>query len=64
MDKELKPCPFCGGKADKVWIPTAMSIPNITTGGFAISCSTCYAVQLTGAKTKEEAINKWNNRST
>lgn len=62
MEEELKNCPFCGGKAKKVWIPMQVAIPNITVGGFAISCSDCHAVQLIGANNEQDAINQWNNR--
>lgn len=63
MEEELKNCPFCGGKAKKVWIPMQMAIPNVTVGGFAISCSDCYAVQLIGANNEQDAINQWNTRA-
>lgn len=58
---ELKPCPFCGGKPTKSWLPQSMALPK-TEGGYAISCETCFAVRLIGASTEEEAITRWNER--
>ena len=61
-EKNLLPCPFCGGEAKTVWIPIEMSLPDITVGGYAISCQTCFCVSLRGSATGEEAISHWNKR--
>ena len=57
MPNELKPCPFCGGKAtlntngDKFWVDCAMS------KGF------CRVMPSTWQyKTEEDAIEAWNER--
>lgn len=55
---ELKPCPFCGGEASKVWIP------YIGGGGYGnvIECDDCWAK--TGYyATEAEAIAAWNARA-
>lgn len=63
MNKQvMKKCPFCGGQAKQQWISQTMAIPNITKGGYAVVCQSCYCVQLSGAKTEDEAIEKWENR--
>lgn len=62
---ELKPCPFCGGKADLV---------TELNGFYAfVRCSNCYAMvqpqALVGVKrTREElekaAVEDWNRRES
>ena len=55
---KLKPCPFCGGEASKVWIP------YIGGGGYGnvIECDDCWAK--TGYyATEAEAIAAWNTRA-
>lgn len=54
---ELKPCPFCGGKAkirsEKYWQP------NVRRN---VICTNCFAN--TGwYKTEDEAIEAWNRRA-
>lgn len=51
MNEELKPCPFCGGKA--------MSHPY-SKDDFTIYCKDCKAE--IGWREKEEAIKAWNTR--
>lgn len=46
---ELKPCPFCGGKA------------HIMRGGHWIACEDCQS-ESGYYSTKEEAIEAWNRR--
>ena len=50
-NKELLPCPFCGGEAD---------IEGISEIHY-ISCKNCYAETRTYGS-KGEAINAWNKR--
>lgn len=53
---KLKPCPFCGGKADfATWI---------FEGGkkeYSVMCDDCDA-DVYSCETKEEAAEKWNRR--
>lgn len=59
----LKPCPFCGGKAERVDIdPTDEREPN--AGGSYIACPNCYASSkvIFGDKTGLEEA--WNLRSS
>ncbi len=61
MNRGLKPCPFCGGKAHKVF--------SVWSEGYRYGCMTfnCMAnidKQLISFKTDEEAIKAWNRRAT
>lgn len=58
MDEELKPCPFCGGKAETVYA-------YYDYNSWGIHCVDCGAyIQCDPKKdTKEEAIKAWNNRA-
>lgn len=53
MNKELKPCPFCGGKAN---------VEQFTTKLFAVVCEKCEA-ETDSYFHKQEAINAWNTRA-
>lgn len=54
---ELKPCPFCG--SDNIF---AHSIPNYTRNwNWTVRCNNC-DYQGPIAASKEEAIEKWNDR--
>lgn len=60
---ELKPCPFCGGKAE----PDALMIgeagkDNATPHGHFIECQTCLTIS-GSAETPEEAAEAWNRRA-
>ena len=58
MDKpELKPCPFCGGKA----IFTSIETNYFATRCFVI-CDNCHASSKR-CKNKEEAAEAWNRRA-
>lgn len=77
MSGELKPCPFCGGKA-KFQIITSSSTSTQRGFGFVISCSKCgarspktYEVAHTLAENgdmkavtdeREMAAKAWNRR--
>lgn len=54
---ELKPCPFCGGKADIRDFTIIDSDPEID-----IFCTNCGG-QTFVYKTKAEAIEAWNRRA-
>lgn len=57
MSNELKPCPFCGGKARIVIAPLM--------GTRAFICDKCGAdVMFYGAeKDTQKAVNAWNRRA-
>ena len=63
-EKNLLPCPFCGGSAKGQWLPMQMCLPDITVGGFAVACQTCFCVSLRGSVTEAEAVSHWNKRET
>lgn len=54
MMPELKPCPFCGGKA---------RLNQAYDGSFCVQCTKCGNGTLM-EKTKETVIKKWNRRAT
>lgn len=64
MSEELKPCPFCGGKAVIEVIEPHEHIickmPSYTGGAF-IECKEC-GCAISG-ETKIEAAGKWNRRA-
>ena len=55
---ELKPCPFCGGKAEML----DYKYENKDVNEFIVSCSECGASVGEWRKTEEEAIINWNTR--
>ena len=58
----LKPCPFCGGKAERVDIdPTDEREPN--AGGSYIACLNCYASSKVIFGDKSDLPETWNNRA-
>ena len=57
MNKELKPCPFCGGEA---------LVKRNFYGNYYIACNNenCLCVVFTIVFTrKSEAVNAWNRRA-
>lgn len=56
-DTELKPCPFCGGKARFV---VMNNIQGVIVGH--IKCTECEVNQGRNNLTKELASNMWNRR--
>ena len=60
---ELKPCPFCGSKAE--WVQIKDTIGNDIITFWKIQCSKCkcstYPHNYIGGK-KEELIKQWNTR--
>jgi len=57
--EELKPCPFCGGRA--VMKTGAVRFHVVT---HYVRCEKCGSTQWSGKykRTKEEAISVWNTR--
>ena len=59
---ELKPCPFCGGMAQRTDVPTDdESDPN--AGGSFIECRECAASTALHFDRKENLIDSWNQRA-
>lgn len=56
MENELKPCPFCGGKA---YVARDFEISSWTV--FFVRCICCL-VRTNLFLTKSEAISAWNRR--
>ncbi len=52
MTEELKPCPFCGGKAEvRMFSPTVM----------IVQCKSCLATTF-AFDSEHEAVKSWNRR--
>ena len=64
LSSELKPCPFCGGKAYSYFVKphkhVLVNMPEYSGGGF-VECSSCTAC--VSANSKEEAESLWNSRT-
>lgn len=51
---ELKPCPFCGGKAEV----------TVFLGNYMVACTACPAsIFPCKGMTKDEAVKTWNRRA-
>lgn len=59
---ELKPCPFCGGKAKRGDYPTEPWIEN--AGASYIECTKCGASTALHFDRKENLISSWNDRAS
>lgn len=62
----LAPCPFCGGEAERIDIPTVGSDPDLggdpNAGGSCISCKQCAASTALHFDRKENLYGSWNDR--
>ena len=58
---ELKPCPFCGGKAKGPYYYDPFDGYQGDCGTYIVDCSKC-SVQII-ERTKEKAIEVWNRRA-
>ena len=54
MAEKLKPCPFCGGKANL----------RLDTGHYIVECPTCHAEIWHWQEEPSDAIADWNRRAT
>lgn len=61
MDDKLKPCPFCGGVAQRVDIPADEHDPN--AGGSYIACQFCLASSSIAFGDKSSLVDNWNSRA-
>ena len=62
-ENELKPCPFCGGKAELIHDKRTLSFAD----SFYVRCDNidCYMLLTTPHRlSKEDAINIWNRRAS
>lgn len=51
---ELKPCPFCGGKAEML---------NYSPSEWLVYCPACQGMVEQWRKTEQEAVEQWNRRA-
>ena len=64
METELKPCPFCGGRACinkrlKWWSNSG----HADRYEYGVTCTSPFCIAIPSIfKTEEEAIEKWNKR--
>ncbi len=56
---ELKPCPFCGGKAEMV----VQQLADGTPTHYGVCCDSCYQGTWIWHKTEAEAAAMWNRRT-
>lgn len=59
-NKQLKPCPFCGGDAIRVTLTAEDGLDN--EGGDVITCIKCGASSHVEFGYKENLVSKWNTR--
>lgn len=59
MAEKLLPCPFCGGRAERVDIEDSEN-----AGGSCISCTKCQASSNVEFEFKENFVSNWNRRTT
>lgn len=60
MSEKLKPCPFCGGKAEMFELDQD---EPANAGGSVIQCSVCQASSAVEFGTKETLVERWNRRT-
>lgn len=56
MEKDMKPCPFCGEEDVLIWRPYG------TAGTIGVRCEACMANTAARYTTEEAAIEAWNMR--
>lgn len=57
MYEDLKPCPFCGGEAERITLEDRENF-----GGDVITCTKCQASSHVEFGRKENLVNSWNRR--
>lgn len=55
--KPLKPCPFCGGKAEML-----INEYNDSKKEYLVACTECDGMVERWRETEEEAVEQWNRR--
>lgn len=55
--KPLKPCPFCGGKAEML-----ISEYEDSRKEYLVACTECDGMVECWRETEEEAVEQWNRR--
>ena len=60
MPNELKPCPFCGGKSQRLSSTPFYMLPQYR-GRRAIICVNCGVIML--GNTEQAATDLWNRRA-
>jgi len=60
IEQELKPCPFCGGKAERFTLTEEDEPMN--AGGDVITCTKCQASSHVEFGRKENLVSHWNTR--
>ena len=55
--EKLKPCPFCGGKAEML-----ISEYEGSRKEYLVACAECDGMVERWIETEEEAVEKWNRR--
>lgn len=58
---ELKPCPFCGGKAKLRIASEIWRDGKVEIGGWKAYCENC-GIE-TALENREKAVEKWNRRA-
>lgn len=54
---QLKPCPFCGGKAEML-----INEYNDSRKEYLVACAECDGMVERWRETEEEAVEQWNRR--
>lgn len=61
MNKELLPCPFCGGEAERIDFGPGS---GDNEGGSCIACTKCQSSGPVEFGYKENFVSNWNHRHT
>lgn len=61
MPEELKPCPFCGGKAEFEYTPWDEETGTGDDGSGRVECQKCH-VEMVGFD-RTDAEDRWNRRA-
>ena len=59
---KLKPCPFCGGEAERFTIESEKDYP-VDFGGDVIQCKKCFASTKVFFGEKQGIVAAWNKRA-